>query len=94
MKVRFVVAIAVLVSVSLSVGTTRIAGAGAPGTIQGKVHDEQGEPLAELGRLLRLHRAYEKMNRGDEAIAAGEGDRAARLMTEHVLQAKDALVTA
>jgi Tfp pilus assembly protein PilF len=39
------VVIAMLVAVSLAVGTTRIAGAGAPGTIQGKVRNEQGEPL-------------------------------------------------
>jgi uncharacterized Ntn-hydrolase superfamily protein len=38
--------------------------------------EDHAKPLAELGRLLRLHRAYELMNRGDEAMAAGEMDRA------------------
>jgi len=38
--------------------------------------EDDDHPLAELGRLLRLHRAYEMMNRGDEAMAAGEMDRA------------------
>ncbi|HKQ60548.1 MAG TPA: tetratricopeptide repeat protein, partial [Candidatus Polarisedimenticolaceae bacterium] len=33
-------------------------------------------PLDELRRLLRLHRAYERMNRGDEAVAAGDMPRA------------------
>jgi uncharacterized Ntn-hydrolase superfamily protein len=33
--------------------------------------EDHPTPLAELDRLLRLHRAYEKMNRGDEAMAAG-----------------------
>jgi len=34
--------------------------------------DDHEHPLRELSRLLRLHRAYEKMNRGDEAVAAGD----------------------
>jgi len=38
--------------------------------------DDDVAPLDELARLLRLHRAYERMNRGDEAVAAGEMDRA------------------
>jgi len=33
--------------------------------------DDHSEPLAELRRLLSLHRAYDEMNRGDEALAAG-----------------------
>jgi uncharacterized Ntn-hydrolase superfamily protein len=38
--------------------------------------EDHDHPLEELGRLLRLHRAYEMMNRGDEAMAAGEMERA------------------
>jgi uncharacterized Ntn-hydrolase superfamily protein len=38
--------------------------------------EDHPTPLAELDRLLRLHRAYEKMNRGDEAIAEGDMARA------------------
>ncbi|MBI4161121.1 MAG: DUF1028 domain-containing protein [Acidobacteria bacterium] len=38
--------------------------------------EDHPDPLPELRRLLRLHRAYERMNRGDEAVAAGEVDRA------------------
>jgi uncharacterized Ntn-hydrolase superfamily protein len=33
--------------------------------------DDHAEPLAELRRLVRLHRAYDEMNQGDEALAAG-----------------------
>jgi uncharacterized Ntn-hydrolase superfamily protein len=36
-----------------------------------RVEDHE-RPLAELDRLLRLHRAYGLMNRGDEALASGE----------------------
>jgi len=39
--------------------------------------DDAPEPLAELRRLLTLHRAYDEMNRGDEAMA--ESDFAAAL---------------
>jgi tetratricopeptide (TPR) repeat protein len=35
-------------------------------------------PLVEMRRLLVLHRAYERMNRGDEAMAAGKLDDALR----------------
>ncbi len=42
----------------------------------------------ELRRSALFHRLLV------EAICEGEGDRAARLMTEHVLQAKDALIAA
>ena len=35
-------------------------------------------PLVELRRLLVLHRAYEKMNRGDEAVAVNKMDEALR----------------
>jgi uncharacterized Ntn-hydrolase superfamily protein len=34
--------------------------------------DDAKEPLAELKRLLNIHRAYEHMNRGDEALGRGE----------------------
>jgi uncharacterized Ntn-hydrolase superfamily protein len=38
--------------------------------------EDHPTPVEELGRLLRLHRAYEWMNRGDEAMAGGEMERA------------------
>ena len=41
--------------------------------------EDHDHPLAELGRVLRLHRAYELMNRGDEAMASGEMKRAMEL---------------
>jgi uncharacterized Ntn-hydrolase superfamily protein len=34
--------------------------------------EDHAEPLKELRRLLTLHRAYEMMNRGDDAAAAGK----------------------
>jgi uncharacterized Ntn-hydrolase superfamily protein len=34
--------------------------------------DDNPQPLAELRRLLELHRAYEEMNRGDEAVAKND----------------------
>lgn len=34
--------------------------------------DDHPEPLQELNRLLRIHRAYEHMNRGDVAIEQGD----------------------
>ncbi|HWM90508.1 MAG TPA: DUF1028 domain-containing protein [Thermoanaerobaculia bacterium] len=34
--------------------------------------DDHPQPLAELRRLLDLHRAYEEMNRGDEAVAKND----------------------
>lgn len=34
--------------------------------------EDHVSPLVELSRLLRLHRAYDHMNRGDEAMAKGE----------------------
>lgn len=34
--------------------------------------DDSPDPIAELQRLLRVHRAYEYMNRGDLAIEKGE----------------------
>jgi uncharacterized Ntn-hydrolase superfamily protein len=36
-----------------------------------RVEDHE-HPLRELRRVLRLHRAYEHMNRGDEAVAEGD----------------------
>lgn len=38
--------------------------------------EDTAEPLKELRRLLRLYRAYEHMNAGDEAVTAGEMVRA------------------
>jgi uncharacterized Ntn-hydrolase superfamily protein len=38
--------------------------------------EDHPRPVEELSRLLHLHRAYERMNRGDEALAAGEMARA------------------
>jgi uncharacterized Ntn-hydrolase superfamily protein len=34
--------------------------------------EDSDRPLEELRRLLALHRAYERMNRGDEMVAAGK----------------------
>jgi len=36
--------------------------------------EDHAEPLKEMRRLLTLHRAYEMMNRGDEAVAIGKMD--------------------
>lgn len=44
--------------------------------------DDHPTPLNELRRLLELHYAYEAMNRGDEALAKGEVELAARLYAE------------
>jgi len=38
--------------------------------------EDASRPLEEMARLLGLHRAYERMNRGDEAMAAGRMDQA------------------
>ena len=38
--------------------------------------EDHPQPLDELSRLLSLHRAYDLMNRGDEAIAGGDMPRA------------------
>ncbi len=38
--------------------------------------DDHPAPLVELRRLLTLHRAYEAMNQGDDALAAGKNDEA------------------
>ncbi len=38
--------------------------------------EDHPEPLVEMRRLLTLHRAYELMNRGDEALALGKLDEA------------------
>lgn len=44
--------------------------------------DDHPQPLAELRRLLELHRAYESMNAGDEALALGKTDEATRHYTD------------
>jgi uncharacterized Ntn-hydrolase superfamily protein len=44
--------------------------------------EDSPRPLEELERLLRLHRAYEKMNAGDEALTAEEVSRAMALYAE------------
>jgi uncharacterized Ntn-hydrolase superfamily protein len=36
--------------------------------------EDHPEPLKEMSRLLTLHRAYELMNRGDDAVALGKMD--------------------
>lgn len=41
--------------------------------------EDHVDPLGEIRRLLTLHRAYDLMNRGDEAVAAGKMDEALRL---------------
>jgi len=38
--------------------------------------EDSPRPLDEIHRLLRLHRAYERMNRGDDAVAAGKMEQA------------------
>jgi uncharacterized Ntn-hydrolase superfamily protein len=38
--------------------------------------EDHAQPLGELRRLVELHRAYESMNEGDEALAAGDMARA------------------
>jgi uncharacterized Ntn-hydrolase superfamily protein len=40
--------------------------------------EDHPEPLVELARLLRVFRAYQHMNRGDEALEAADGRRAER----------------
>jgi uncharacterized Ntn-hydrolase superfamily protein len=40
--------------------------------------EDTAKPLPEMRRLLTLHRAYERMNRGDEAVAAGKLEDALR----------------
>ncbi len=40
--------------------------------------EDAPKPLVEMRRLLTLHRAYERMNRGDEAVAAGKLEEALR----------------
>ena len=41
--------------------------------------DDNPQPLVELRRLLTLHRAYDAMNRGDEAMALGKVEEAVPL---------------
>lgn len=38
--------------------------------------DDHPEPLGELARLLKVHRAYEHMNRGDVAMEHGDIEKA------------------
>ncbi len=51
--------------------------------------DDHPQPLAELGRLLGLHRAYEEMNAGDEAVAEGKIDDAVQHYTRAAEMAPD-----
>lgn len=44
--------------------------------------EDSDHPLEELARLLKLHRAYERMNLGDEAMARGAMDEALRSYSE------------
>ncbi len=46
--------------------------------------DDHPDPLAELRRLVQVHRAYERMNRGDERLAE---DDAAGALTEYAAAA-------
>jgi uncharacterized Ntn-hydrolase superfamily protein len=41
--------------------------------------EDHPRPVAELDRLLRLHRAYDLMNQGDEAVAENDMPRALEL---------------
>ncbi len=40
--------------------------------------EDNPEPLVELRRLVRLHRAFDHMNRGDQAVEAGNAEAALR----------------
>lgn len=40
--------------------------------------EDHPEPIQELERVLRVHRAYEHMNAGDEALEVNDADRALR----------------
>jgi len=40
--------------------------------------EDHADPLGEMRRILTLHRAYARMNRGDDAVAAGKMDEALR----------------
>jgi len=44
--------------------------------------EDSDHPLDEMQRLLRLQRAYDRMNAGDEAVAGGKLDEALRLYAE------------
>lgn len=44
--------------------------------------DDHPQPLAELRRLLGLHRAYDEMNQGDEAVAKNDIEAAVRHYTK------------
>lgn len=51
--------------------------------------DDQPEPLAELRRLLTLHRAYEEMNQGDDAVSVNDTAAAMRHYTRAAELAPD-----
>lgn len=51
--------------------------------------DDAPQPLAELRRLLELHRAYASMNAGDEAFAEGRVDEAVALYRAAAERAPD-----
>jgi uncharacterized Ntn-hydrolase superfamily protein len=44
--------------------------------------DDHREPLKEMRRLLQVHRAYERMNDGDEAMEKGDMVQALRSYSE------------
>ena len=46
--------------------------------------EDHSEPVAELARLIHVHRAYERMNESDVALEHGETQRALKLSQEAV----------
>lgn len=59
----------------LIVGRERAPHAAAGTVLELRIEDHP-EPLAELRRLVAVHRAYQRMNAGDEHLAAGDTARA------------------
>lgn len=51
--------------------------------------DDAAKPLVELARLYRLQQAYAAMNEGDEALAAGDTDKALDLYSQARLHAPE-----
>ena len=51
--------------------------------------DDHADPLAEMRRLLNLHRAYEDMNAGDEAMAEDKIDEAVALYSRAAKRVPD-----
>ncbi len=51
--------------------------------------DDHADPLAEMRRLLNLHRAYEDMNAGDEAMAEDKIDEAVAFYSRAAKRAPD-----